>query len=51
MGSEGPSRAECIVEEAVKSSEAGEGIVDKIMGERHLEGDGGSEVVVSCYLD
>lgn len=40
MVSEGPSRVEPVIEKAIKGSEAGEGVVDKIVRKRHLAGDG-----------
>jgi len=36
LGSEGPSRVERIVEEMIKGSEAGDGVIDEVVGERHL---------------
>ncbi len=45
LDSEQGSRVERVVEEAVKGSEAAAGIVDEVMGERHLIDNGGDEAV------
>jgi hypothetical protein len=39
------SRVESVVEEAVKGSDAAEGIVEEVVGERHLVDDSGGKVV------